>query len=443
MPKSVALAAALGVVLGVAAGYVQSAYAARISTGTYSLPTGNPVVSGTTITSTWANATLSDIGTEITNSLDRNGRGAMLAALKLYAGTSSAPGLTFDSDTNLGLYRVAADTVALQCNAATSQKWEQYRTTITANVMATDGGTFTTNVTDGKGVESTGNGTGAGLYGTGGATSGSGASGVGGAPNGVGVGGQGTGSGAGVAGTGGATGPGGLFVGGATSGNGVTATGTVSGRGVLGTGAGALAGVRGVGGASDGNGIEGVGTGVGSGGSFSGGTTGAGGYGITATGGASTVSPGGYFSNGTAATGATPQDAIVLTNGYLKLDGVTAPNASTSIKNRLTPKNLIHIALNFSTDGAATFVSTDNYGFNATSARSGTDEITITHGQDFANTAYMFLSDCETADTNLKATTKATGTTKIKSYATASGGSAVVLDSGPAITCSVIMIGTQ
>lgn len=43
------------------------------SGGTYSLPAGNPVVTGTTISTTWANTTLSDIGTEITNSLPRDG----------------------------------------------------------------------------------------------------------------------------------------------------------------------------------------------------------------------------------------------------------------------------------------------------------------------------------------------------------------------------------
>jgi len=46
----------------------------RNGSGTYSLPAGNPVVTGTTIASTWANTTLSDIATEITNSLPRDGQ---------------------------------------------------------------------------------------------------------------------------------------------------------------------------------------------------------------------------------------------------------------------------------------------------------------------------------------------------------------------------------
>lgn len=81
---------------------------ARNASGTHSLPAGNPVVAGTTISSTWANNTLSDISAEITNSLDRNGRGGMLAALRLFAGTSGAPGLAFSDETNTGFYRAGA-----------------------------------------------------------------------------------------------------------------------------------------------------------------------------------------------------------------------------------------------------------------------------------------------------------------------------------------------
>lgn len=82
---------------------------ARNGSGTYSLPAGNPVVTNTTISSTWANTTLSDIGTELTNSLDRNGRGPMLAPLALQNGTAAAPSETFASDTTTGWYRFGAN----------------------------------------------------------------------------------------------------------------------------------------------------------------------------------------------------------------------------------------------------------------------------------------------------------------------------------------------
>ena len=46
----------------------------RNGSGTYSLPVGNPVVTGTTITSTWANTTLTDIASAITDSLAADGQ---------------------------------------------------------------------------------------------------------------------------------------------------------------------------------------------------------------------------------------------------------------------------------------------------------------------------------------------------------------------------------
>jgi hypothetical protein len=46
----------------------------RNGSGTYNLPAGNPVVTATTITSTWANSTLSDIATALTGSLSADGQ---------------------------------------------------------------------------------------------------------------------------------------------------------------------------------------------------------------------------------------------------------------------------------------------------------------------------------------------------------------------------------
>lgn len=81
---------------------------ARDSNGDYTLPAGNPVVSGTTISSTWANTSLSDIEAEITDSLSRSGKGAMTAPLELAAGSVAAPGLSFSLETNSGIFRNAA-----------------------------------------------------------------------------------------------------------------------------------------------------------------------------------------------------------------------------------------------------------------------------------------------------------------------------------------------
>jgi hypothetical protein len=55
----------------------------RNGAGLYNLPTGNPVVTGTTITSTWANTTMSDIGAELTNSVPRDGQAPPTANLPM------------------------------------------------------------------------------------------------------------------------------------------------------------------------------------------------------------------------------------------------------------------------------------------------------------------------------------------------------------------------
>jgi len=81
---------------------------ARNSSGTYSLPAGNPVVTQTPISSVWANNTLSDIATALTDSLSRSGDGGMLAELEIVDGDVSAPGLSFADEPSSGLYRAAA-----------------------------------------------------------------------------------------------------------------------------------------------------------------------------------------------------------------------------------------------------------------------------------------------------------------------------------------------
>ena len=85
----------------------------RNASGTYSLPAGNPVVTGTSVSSAWANNTLNDIKAEMTDSLNRSGKGGMLAALSLFAGTVAAPGLAFTDDPNTGFYLPSAGTIRL------------------------------------------------------------------------------------------------------------------------------------------------------------------------------------------------------------------------------------------------------------------------------------------------------------------------------------------
>lgn len=55
----------------------------RNGAGTYNLPAGNPVVTGTTISSTWANTTLSDMATALTNSISKDGQTTPTANLPM------------------------------------------------------------------------------------------------------------------------------------------------------------------------------------------------------------------------------------------------------------------------------------------------------------------------------------------------------------------------
>ena len=80
----------------------------RDANGNYTLPAGNPVISGTTITTTWANTTLPDIGNELTDSLSRSGDGGMLAPLRLPDGSAGVPTLSWTNEITSGWYRFGA-----------------------------------------------------------------------------------------------------------------------------------------------------------------------------------------------------------------------------------------------------------------------------------------------------------------------------------------------
>ena len=55
----------------------------RNGSGTYTLPAGNPVVTGTTISSTWANSTLTDIASALTASVAADGQTPMTGSLNM------------------------------------------------------------------------------------------------------------------------------------------------------------------------------------------------------------------------------------------------------------------------------------------------------------------------------------------------------------------------
>lgn len=100
---------------------------ARDSAGTYSLPAGNPVVSGETISSTVHNNTMADIAAELTDSLSRSGKGGMSAPLELVDGTEAAPGLSFNNEVSSGLYRAATDDLRFSSTNQDVFRWTDAR----------------------------------------------------------------------------------------------------------------------------------------------------------------------------------------------------------------------------------------------------------------------------------------------------------------------------
>ena len=132
------LAICFALLIGLTAGFfVREAKAMRGSSGTYSLPTGNPVTTHNVITSTWANSTLADISAELTNSLDRNGRGGMRAPLLSIDGTQASPEYSFTSEPTSGIYRKGAGNVCFATAGADRACWSSSGETVTALTTAT------------------------------------------------------------------------------------------------------------------------------------------------------------------------------------------------------------------------------------------------------------------------------------------------------------------
>jgi len=102
----------------------------RNGSGTYTLPAGNPVVTGTTISSTWANNTLTDIATALTGSLAADGQTTATGNLKMGAnritgladGIASTDGATVSQLTAASAtYLLKASNLSDVANATTSR----------------------------------------------------------------------------------------------------------------------------------------------------------------------------------------------------------------------------------------------------------------------------------------------------------------------------------
>lgn len=71
----------------------------------------NAFTAGTQIQSAAVNANFSDVASEITNSVAKDGQSTMTGQLKAASGTAAAPGIAFGSDLDTGLFRKTGDTI--------------------------------------------------------------------------------------------------------------------------------------------------------------------------------------------------------------------------------------------------------------------------------------------------------------------------------------------
>jgi hypothetical protein len=91
----------------------------RDGSGQYTLPAGNPVITNTVISSTWANATMTDVASQLNNVYTRDGLLGPTGPFKLADGSVNAPGLTFNSEPTLGLYRISQYKVGWSASSGT------------------------------------------------------------------------------------------------------------------------------------------------------------------------------------------------------------------------------------------------------------------------------------------------------------------------------------
>ena len=95
----------------------------RDGAGNYILPAGNPVVSGTVITPTWANPTMDDIAFEMTDSLSRSGKGGMLVPFLNQDGTEGAPGITWIGEPSTGFFREGSSDMRAAVGGVVKTRW--------------------------------------------------------------------------------------------------------------------------------------------------------------------------------------------------------------------------------------------------------------------------------------------------------------------------------
>ena len=123
--------------------------------GTYNLPAGNPVVTGTTISSTTTNTTNSDIATALTNCITRDGQSTPSANLPmnakkltgLAAGTSAGDSVRYEQIQYINSVASAGTSGQVLTSAGTGAPTWTTPTSPAGTYLPLAGGTMTGNLT--------------------------------------------------------------------------------------------------------------------------------------------------------------------------------------------------------------------------------------------------------------------------------------------------------
>lgn len=114
----------------------------RASDGSVTMPIGNPVVSGTAISSSVHNSTIADIYSMLEDSLSRTGKGGMTVPIGFDAGSVGVPGIGFDGDSDTGIYRYAANQLGIACGGSDSAHFDASGAHIPGTLEVTGGSIF-------------------------------------------------------------------------------------------------------------------------------------------------------------------------------------------------------------------------------------------------------------------------------------------------------------
>lgn len=390
--------------------------------GTYSLYTpGNPVVTQTTIASAWANNTLSDLATALTNRLDRTGNGVMLAQFKAADGTFGAPGIAFGNELSTGFYRQGAGDFRAVVGGAGITKWTGSGFTVIIGGLTVSAGGAT--ITGNSSITGTLTSSGALTVSSGGAN----------------ITGTLTSSGALTVSSGGANITGGLTVDGNSFTTGVlpsmtgnagkllTNNGSVASWANPLTGQAAADGFTFVAGSGNQNGVKGTGTGTGAG--VNGVGAGASGFGGRFTG----VSAGlGVL----AESSATNVDVLKAT-GYIDLSGATVPSSTTGFSSRITPVSIIKAWGRISTNGSGS-VSVLG-GLNISSVSVSSTTVTVNFATAFSSANYAITTAAGANCTSVKFVNKLAGSCDLEPLS----GASLVNPSSTAVEMDFIAVGPQ